>query len=47
MSNHTTTAGAPTALVCHWVTVTDPTGRTHMEARWGLPQVAVQASHAA
>ena len=47
MSNHTTTAGAPTALVCHGGSDTDPTGRTHMDARWGLPQVAVRASHAA
>ncbi|MFC5176357.1 hypothetical protein [Nocardioides taihuensis] len=28
-------------LVQHWVTVTDTSGRTHLEARW-----AVEAPHA-
>jgi len=32
-------------LVCTWVVVADETGRTHMEARWSLPQAA--AAHAA
>lgn len=30
MSKHTMDA----APVCHWVAVTDASGRTHMEARW-------------
>ena len=55
MNDHTMPAGAPAALACHWVRVTDASGRTHMEARWDLPQVAtqvatrlaVQAPHAA
>ena len=47
MRDHTMTAGTSEGLVCHWVPVTDPSGRTHLEAHWGLPQVAAQASHAA
>ena len=36
MSNHEMT-GAP---VCTWVTVTDESGRTHMEARWSVAATA-------
>jgi hypothetical protein len=36
MSKHEMT-GAP---VCTWVTVTDASGRTHMEARWSVPATA-------
>ena len=32
-------------LVCTWVVVADGAGRTHMEARWSVPQAA--AAHAA
>jgi hypothetical protein len=50
MSNHTKTTGTDGALaapVCHWVSVTDASGRTHMEARWSLPSLASRESHAA
>ena len=47
----TQTAGQPQGLACHWVAVTDETGRRHMEARWSAPQAAPQlarhATHAA
>ncbi|WP_281258310.1 hypothetical protein [Nocardioides gansuensis] len=33
-------------LVCTWVSVTDESGRTHMEARWATPCAARQP-HAA
>ncbi|WP_277986093.1 hypothetical protein [Nocardioides zhouii] len=34
--------GAP---VCTWISVTDASGRTHMEARWAVAQAtAVQAA---
>lgn len=47
MRNHTMTAGTSEGLVCRWVKVTDESGRTHLEARWGSPQIATQAPHAA
>jgi hypothetical protein len=47
MSNHTMTAGPTTGLVCHWVPITDASGRTHLEARWGPHQDAVRTPHAA
>jgi hypothetical protein len=53
MTTRVTTQAAdpPQGLVCHWVAVTDETGRRHMEARWSAPQVAPQlarhATHAA
>ncbi|WP_159081559.1 hypothetical protein [Nocardioides sediminis] len=43
----TQATGAQPGLVCHWVAVTDETGRRHMEARWSAPQVATHATHAA
>ena len=43
--------GATPGLVCHWVAVTDASGRSHMEAHWSAPQLAPQvarhATHAA
>jgi hypothetical protein len=31
--------------VCTWVPVTDASGRTHMEARWSIPEaIAVHAA---
>jgi hypothetical protein len=51
MNDHTMTTGTPGELVCHWVAVTDPSGRTRLEARWaprqGVVQDAVPAPHAA
>ena len=43
----TQATGAEPALVCHWVSVTDTSGRKHMEARWSAHQVATHATHAA
>ncbi len=40
MSNHAM-ADVPT---CHWVAVTDASGRTHMEARWSVGAVAHTAA---
>ena len=40
MSKQTMT-GVP---VCHWIAVTDASGRTHMEARWSVDQVAHTAA---
>jgi hypothetical protein len=47
MSNHTMTTGAATGLLCHWVPVTDASGRTHLEARWSARHDAVRTPHAA
>jgi hypothetical protein len=47
MRDHTMTTGTSEGLVCHWVAVTDETGRTHLEARWGSPRMTVRAPHAA
>lgn len=47
MRDHTMTTGMTEGLVCHWVAVTDESGRTHLEARWSSPRAAAQAPHAA
>ncbi|WP_457207129.1 hypothetical protein [Nocardioides sp. P5_C9_2] len=47
MSDHTMTTPRHDGLVCRWVEVTDASGRTHMEARWGAPRIAALAPHAA
>lgn len=31
-------------LVCTWVPVRDARGRTHMEARWSAPAMAVRTA---
>jgi hypothetical protein len=47
MRDHTMTTGMTEGLVCHWVAVTDESGRTHLEARWSPPRAAAHATHAA